>query len=173
MPSPDASTLPHFDTRKLDHWLAFGFGAGLSPWAPGTVGTLVAVPIYLLLSMLPLALYLIILALLIVVGIRACGRTARDIGGGDPPAIVGDEILGFLVTMIAAPAGIIWVVAGFLLFRAFDILKPWPVGLLQRRLKGGLGIVADDLAAGALAWVVLSGMAMLVESSLRGVHAVH
>jgi phosphatidylglycerophosphatase A len=150
--------------------VAYGFGAGLSPWAPGTVGTLVAVPIYLLLSLLPVALYLGVLAVLIGVAVWACGSAARDLGQQDPPQVVGDEIVGFLVAMAAAPAGLVWVVAGFLLFRLFDIYKPWPVSVVDGRMGGGLGIVLDDLVAGAMTWVVLWTLSEMVTASLRYAH---
>jgi phosphatidylglycerophosphatase A len=88
-------------------------------------------------------------------GIWACGRTARDLGGEDPAAIVWDEVVGYLVAMTCAPAGWPWVLAGFVLFRVLDIWKPWPIRWLDRRVHGGLGIMLDDLAAGALAGLIL------------------
>ncbi len=137
------------------HLLAFGFGSGLAPVAPGTFGTLAAVPFYLLMARLPLEVYLAVLAVVILAGIWICGRTSRDLGVHDHPGIVWDEFAGFFVTMIAAPPGWFWLVAGFGLFRLFDILKPWPIGWLDRRVKGGLGIMLDDLLAGSFAWGVL------------------
>lgn len=133
------------------HLLAFGFGAGLSPWAPGTFGTLVGVALYLPLALLPLVQYLAVVVALSVAGVWLCGRAARDLGVHDHPGIVWDEIAGYLVTMLAAPSGWEWVLAGFVLFRLFDIWKPWPIRWLDRRVAGGLGIMLDDLAAGALA----------------------
>lgn len=137
------------------HFLALGFGSGLSPKAPGTMGTLAAIPLFLLISWLPLAAYLAVVVLVSVVGIWICDRAARDFGVHDHPAIVWDEIAGFLVTMIAVPAGLAWVVLGFLLFRLFDILKPWPIRWLDRHVHGGVGIMLDDLLAGAFALVLL------------------
>lgn len=168
--SSNSATTAAFDTGNVRHWLAYGFGAGLSPKAPGTFGTLVAVPIYLLLSMLPMAAYLAVLAVMIAVGIWVCGTTANDVGADDPPGIVWDEIVGFLVAMIAAPSGWIWVITGFLLFRLFDIYKPWPAGTINRRLRGGLGIMLDDIVAGLMSLVVLQSIAMMVAASLRGAH---
>ena len=127
-------------------------------------------PIYLVLSQLPSSIYLIVLAAMIAAGIWACGATARDIGSDDPPAIVWDEIVGFLVAMIAAPAGWIWIITGFLLFRAFDTFKPWPIDMIQDRLRGGLGIMLDDIVAGLMSFAVLQFLAMMVEASLRGAH---
>lgn len=148
-----------FDPRRPHHWLAFGFGAGLVPWAPGTAGTLVGVPFYLLLAPLPLVGYLAVLAGLTLIGVWACDRTAAELDEGDPSAVVWDEILGLLVTLTAAPTGWGWILAGVVLFRIFDILKPWPIRVLDRRLKGGWGIVLDDLLAGLCALGVLQGLA--------------
>ena len=144
-----------FDARRPHHWLAFGFGAGLVPRVPGTAGTLLAVPLYLLLRPLPLIGYFAVVTGLGAVGVWACGKTAAELGQDDPRPIVWDEVVGYLVTMVAAPAGWLWVVVGFLLFRLFDILKPWPIRELERRLKGGLGIVLDDVLAGIMALVVM------------------
>lgn len=166
----NAAPTASFDIGNVRHWLAYGFGAGLLPKAPGTMGTLVAVPIYLILSMLPMAAYLAVLAVMIAVGIWVCGATANDIGTDDPAPIVWDEIVGFLIAMIAAPAGWIWVISGFLLFRLFDIYKPWPISTIDDRLHGGLGIMLDDIVAGLMSLAVLQSIAMLVASSLRGAH---
>jgi phosphatidylglycerophosphatase A len=141
--------------RRPLHLLAFGFGAGLSPRAPGTMGTLVAVPLYLLVSLLPLWGYLAVTAVVAVAGVWICGWSAARLGVHDHPGIVWDEIAGYLVTMILAPAGLAWVLAGFVLFRLFDILKPWPIGWLDRRVGGGLGIMLDDLVAGVFAFCCL------------------
>lgn len=154
--------LPHFGWRRPHHWLAYGLGAGLFPWAPGTMGTLVAIPLYLLLRPLPLLGYLGVLLALFLLGVWACGKTARELGAQDPSAIVWDEILGFLLAMTAVPPGWPWLLAGFALFRGFDILKPWPIGLLDKRLRGGLGIMLDDIAAGALTWVLLQAAVQLL-----------
>ena len=149
---------PVFDWRRPHHWLAFGFGAGLAPLAPGTLGTLVAVPLYLLLQGLSPGAYLLVLVGLFLIGLWACDKTARELGGGDPSAIVWDEILGYLVTMALAPPGWTWILLGLILFRFFDILKPWPIGPLDRRVKGVLGILLDDLVAGAMAWVLIQAL---------------
>ncbi len=129
-------------------FLAFGFGSGLAPKAPGTFGTLAAVPLFLLLSHGPLSFYLGFLLVALLAGVYWCGRTARELGVHDHPGIVWDEVVGFLVTMFAAPAGWTWLVAGFVLFRLFDILKPWPIRWVDRRVQGGLGIMLDDVLAG-------------------------
>jgi len=129
--------------------LAFGFGSGLVPVAPGTAGTLVAVPCYLLLHELPTEAYLVTVALLFLVGIPACNHAARRLGVHDHPAIVWDEIVGYLAAMTWAPHGSLWMAGGFVLFRFFDILKPWPIRWCDRRVPGGLGIMLDDLLAAA------------------------
>ncbi len=141
------------------HFLALGFGTGLAPKAPGTVGTLAGIPVYLLLVPLPLWGYLLGTLVVIGAGIWICDRAARDFGVHDHPAIVWDEVAGFLVTMIAAPVGVLWIVLGFVLFRLFDVLKPWPIGWLDRRVGGGLGIMVDDILAGVYAAVILQGIA--------------
>ncbi len=145
--------------------LACGFGSGLSPRAPGTAGTLVGVLIYLLLRPLPLYPYLILVVLSTIIGIWLCGITARRLQTHDHPAIVWDEIAGYLITMCSAPVGWIWPIVGFIAFRFFDILKPWPISLLDRRVPGGLGIMIDDVLAGALAWLVVQGLAQWLQHS--------
>ena len=144
-----------FDPRRLHHWIAFGFGSGLASWAPGTFGTLAAVPLYWLLQPLSLAAYIALLLVFSGIGVWACGRTARELGSKDPSAIVWDEVVGYLLAMTGSPGGWPWAVAGFVVFRLFDIWKPWPVRVLDQRVTGGLGIILDDLAAGAMAWAVL------------------
>jgi phosphatidylglycerophosphatase A len=137
------------------HFLALGLGAGCVPKLPGTAGTLVGVFLYLMLPPLPVLYYTAMLIVLFLPGIWLCGRTARHLGVDDHPAIVYDEIVGYLVTMIMAPSGWQWVVAGFLLFRLFDIWKPWPIRWLDRNVRGGLGVMLDDLVAGLFALLAL------------------
>lgn len=137
------------------HLLAFGFGAGLVPIAPGTAGTLVGVGLYLFMLHLSISCYVAVVAVLFLLGIWLCATTARALGVHDHPGIVWDEIVGFLITMVAAPIGWVWIVAGFVLFRLFDIWKPWPIGLIDRRVHGGSGIMLDDLLGGVYALAVL------------------
>lgn len=144
------------------HCLAFGFGAGLAPKAPGTVGTLVAVPLYLVLCQLSLPVYSVLLVLAFVLGVYLCGKTADDLGVHDHPGIVWDEFVGYWLTMLAAPAGVWWVLLGFVLFRIFDIFKPWPIALLDKHIKGGLGIMLDDVLAALYALVILQSIAYWV-----------
>ncbi len=131
------------------HFLAFGFGSGLAPKAPGTFGTVAAIPVYLLLSLLAsLPVYLVVTALFSVVGIWICGKASKDLGVHDHSGIVWDEIVGYLITMILVPVTWYWILVGFVLFRFFDILKPWPISILDKKVSGGFGIMVDDIVAG-------------------------
>ena len=141
------------------HLLALGFGSGAAPKAPGTCGTLVAVLIYWPLSQLSPEHYLLMLLVTSVMGIYICGQTAKDLGVHDHGSIVWDEFVGFWITMFAAPVGWVWVVVGFVLFRFFDIIKPWPISWIDKRITGGFGIMLDDVIAGVMAAVMLQGIA--------------
>ena len=141
------------------HLLAFGFGSGTAPKAPGTWGTLAAVLIYWPLSQLSPEHYLLMLLVTSVMGIYICGQTARDLGVHDHGSIVWDEFVGFWITMFAAPVGWVWVVVGFVLFRFFDIIKPWPISWIDKKITGGFGIMLDDVIAGVMAALVLQGIA--------------
>lgn len=146
------NSLPAGFWRNPVHLFACGFGSGALPYAPGTAGTAVAVPIFVVLSQLPLSGYLSALALAAVAGVWLCDRTARDLGVHDHSGIVWDEIVGYLITMAAVPVGWLTVLAGFFLFRVFDVLKPWPARWVDRRVRGGFGIMLDDVVAGVYAW---------------------
>ena len=141
------------------HLLALGFGSGAAPKAPGTCGTLVAVILYWPLSQLNLNQYLLMVLVTCVVGIYLCGKTAEDLGVHDHGSIVWDEFAGFWITMIAAPVGWVWVLIGFVLFRFFDIIKPWPINWIDKKVTGGVGIMLDDVVAGVMAALVLQGLA--------------
>ncbi len=143
------------------HLLAFGLGSGGVPKAPGTAGTLAAVPLYYLLAPLDATAYLLLLVAMFIFGVWLCGRVSRELGVHDHGGIVWDEWVGFLVTMAWAPSGWLWVLLGFLLFRLFDIWKPWPIGCLDRKLNGGLGIMLDDLLAGIYSLLLLQAAAHL------------
>ena len=146
-------TRPSLKVVYGDLWcfLGFGLGAGLSPWAPGTLGTLVAVPLYYVLRDLSIEWYMGVVFLLFLAGIRICERSEQRVGCGDHSGIVWDEIVGYLITMTAAPLHWTSVVLGFVLFRVFDILKPWPIRRLDQTIHGGLGIMLDDVLAGIFA----------------------
>ncbi|WP_107851453.1 phosphatidylglycerophosphatase A [Oceanimonas marisflavi] len=155
---------PELAALKLSnplHLLALGFGSGLSPVMPGTMGTLAAVPLYLLMAGLPLWLYVALLIVGFVAGIKICNAATTAIGRHDHGAIVWDEFIGFGVTMLAAPAGWKWIAIGFVLFRFFDMVKPWPISWFDRRVHGGFGIMLDDLIAGLFALACLQGLALL------------
>lgn len=154
-------------TAKLIHFLAFGFGSGHAPRAQGTFGTLAAIPLYWMLASLPLGGYLAVVVAMFALGVWLCGRTARDMAVHDHPGIVWDEFVGFLITMTAAPLAWQWVLAGFVLFRVFDIVKPWPIRWLDRQVHGGLGIMIDDVLAGVFAAICLQA---LIRSGLLPVY---
>jgi phosphatidylglycerophosphatase A len=137
------------------HLLALGFGTGYVPKLPGTAGTLIGVVFYFFMQPLNEIFYLAITSVLFLIGIWLCGKTANDLGVHDHSSIVWDEIVGYLVTMIMAPAGWLWMILGFALFRLFDICKPWPVSWADRQTSGGLGIMLDDLIAAIYALLLL------------------
>jgi len=144
------------------HLLAFGFGAGLAPIAPGTFGTLVAVPLEYATRWMDLPSRVGLVIAVCLVGVYLCGESARRLGEHDHPGIVWDEIAGYMVAMLAAPAGWPWIVAGFLLFRFFDILKPWPIRELDHGISGGAGIMLDDVVAGIFAGLILLAARWLI-----------
>lgn len=156
-------------TRKLDltfsdlwrsptHLIAFGLGLGLMRFAPGTWGTLGAVPLYWLLQVMTPLNYMIITLCLFFLGVWVTGRSASLLGVPDYSGIVWDEVVGFLMTMFLAPKGMVWVGVGFGLFRLFDIVKPYPIKYLEAA-PGGWGIMLDDAAAAVYAALVLQGIA--------------
>ena len=152
--------------RNPVHFAAFGFGSGAAPVAPGTFGTLMGVALYLLLPAMTWTLYLLFLLVVTLVGIWLCDRTARDIGVHDHGGIVWDEFVGYWITMFMAPEGWLWIVAGFALFRLFDILKPWPISWLDRHVKGGFGVMVDDVLAGVMALICLQAAAYIYGQSV-------
>jgi phosphatidylglycerophosphatase A len=135
-------------------FIALGFGTGLSPFAPGTVGTLLAFPIYWTIHALPLGGQVGVWFWLCVAGLWACHRAGEALGDRDHGAIVWDEVCAMTLVLILGPS-VAWAVAGFLAFRAFDILKPWPINLIDQRWRNGFGVMADDLVAAAYAIVVV------------------
>jgi phosphatidylglycerophosphatase A len=143
------------------HLLATGFGSGLSPVVPGTMGTLASIPLFLLLAQLPFPLYVVAVLFSCVIGIKICQVTSDDMGVHDHGSIVWDEFAGFWITMSLVPALNIpvtewkWLLTGFILFRFFDMVKPWPIGWLDKRVHGGLGIMIDDIVAGIMAGIAL------------------
>ncbi|WP_027707980.1 phosphatidylglycerophosphatase A [Zooshikella ganghwensis] len=131
-------------------WLAFGLGSGLSPKAPGTVGTIAALPFWWLFQGLPLASYAVVVLLAAVLGIWLCGIASAKLGVHDHPGIVWDEFVGLWITLFAIPSHWFWVLIGVILFRIFDIIKPWPIRWVDKHVHGGLGIMLDDVMAGVM-----------------------
>lgn len=137
-------------------WIAAGFGAGFSPWAPGTVGSLAAIlPWWLWGHALPLADYAAVVLLAFAVGVWAARWAIRESRVEDPSLVVWDEVVGMWLALWMLPRSWPWVLAAFLVFRLFDIWKPWPVRWADRSLKGGLGTMVDDALAGLMAMLVL------------------
>lgn len=139
---------------SVANFFALGFGLGLAPKAPGTVGTLLGVA---LLFVMPsnLLVYAGLIVVLFAFGVWCCDQCAKDLGVHDHPGIVWDEVVGYLLTMISMPRTLLWVVAGFAVFRFFDIVKPWPIGWVDRRIEGGMGIMLDDILAAIYSILVL------------------
>lgn len=144
------------------HFIACGFGIGAMPWAPGTFGTLGGVILYLILSKLALWAYILVAFLLLIVGFVICDITNRDFGTDDHPAAVWDEIVGFLFVMITVPKTWYFIVIGFVLFRIFDIWKPWPIRWIDRNIHGGVGVMLDDWVAAIFSWIVLKVIVWII-----------
>lgn len=143
------------------YFIAFGFGSGAIPFAPGTFGTLMAIPFYLCLQALPFIYYLAFVILFAIFSSWICERVSREIHEHDHPGMCLDEFAGFFVTMINAPHGWPWIILGFLLFRVFDIWKPWPIRYLDEHVHGGLGMVLDDIVAGIFAMLVIQVLVII------------
>ncbi|HWV14704.1 MAG TPA: phosphatidylglycerophosphatase A [Cellvibrio sp.] len=137
------------------HFFAFGFGSGLARKAPGTFGTLAAIPIYWLIQDLSWPLYLSWLLVTFALGVYWCDRSAKQLGVHDHGGIVWDEFVGFWITMFLVPKSWLFLLLGFLLFRLFDIVKPWPISWVDRKVGGGFGIMVDDVLAGIYACALL------------------
>jgi phosphatidylglycerophosphatase A len=139
------------------HFVALGFGTGLAPVAPGTVGTLLAFPLYIVLLqwMSPFGMLLLI-PLLFVFGIWACSKTGTAMGVADHSSMVWDEIVAFLLILIFTPPGLAWQAFAFFAFRAFDVLKPPPIRAMERRWKGGFGVMIDDIAAASYTLLLMA-----------------
>jgi phosphatidylglycerophosphatase A len=137
------------------YFIAFGFGSGLMPIAPGTFGTLAAIPIYLMMVGLSWPCYLCLTLIAFIMGVFVCDKVTSELGVQDYSGIVWDEVVGFIITMFMAPVGIIWVAVGFGLFRLFDIWKPQPIRWVDKHVQGGIGIMVDDVLAGILALAIM------------------
>lgn len=137
------------------YFLAFGFGSGLMKIAPGTWGTLAAIPLYLLLTHISWPLYFLVTLFAFVLGVWVCDKVSQDMGIHDYKGIVWDEFVGYLLTMFMAPQGFSWIFLGFILFRIFDIWKPQPIRYIDKKVHGGLGIMLDDVLAAIPAWLIM------------------
>lgn len=164
------STLPSQLTTQLHqvwqnpiYFLAFGFGTGLINPAPGTWGTLAGVLVYVLIAHCSPLIYLTLTVAAFIAGSFWCHRVARELGVHDYSGIVWDEVVGYLLTMYSVPFHLSWIILGFLLFRVFDIWKPQPIGWIDRRVKGGLGIMLDDVLAAIPAWLILQILIWIFE----------
>jgi phosphatidylglycerophosphatase A len=149
------NTQINFNLANPIQFLALGFGSGLAPKAPGTFGTLAAVPLFLLMSFLSPLPYAILVLIICLSGIYICGKAAEDLGVHDHGAIVWDEFAGFFITMFMVPVSWQSVIVGFVLFRIFDIVKPWPISIADKKLTGGFGIMFDDVLAGIVALALM------------------
>ena len=141
--------------------LAFGFGSGFAPKAPGTAGTLLAVLIHLILVNLPPWIHGTIIFAAFFIGVWVCGKTAEYLGVHDHEGIVWDELVGYWLMMFLVPSNWLWVSFGFVLFRILDIFKPWPISVVDRQVGGGLGIMLDDLLAGVMGAVCIHALIVL------------
>ena len=148
---------PAFLLRHPAHFIALGFGTGLSPIVPGTFGTVLGFPLYAMLAeaFAPLGVALAIVALF-GVGVWACGRTGRDLGVLDHGAMNWDEVVAFIAVLLLTPEGLWWQAGAFVAFRFFDMVKPPPIRHLERSIKGGLGVMADDVVAAFYTLVALA-----------------
>jgi phosphatidylglycerophosphatase A len=146
--------------RNWRHFLAFGLGSGLARFAPGTFGTFVAIPFYLLLSQMSPWLYAGTVLAAFAFGVWLCRSVSRDLGVHDHGGIVWDEFVGYWITMFLLPVEWDWILAGFALFRLLDIWKPWPIRWIDKHVQGGLGIMLDDVVAGAAACIILHSIRM-------------
>jgi len=151
-----------FNLKNPIHFMALGLGSGLCPKIPGTAGTLMAIPFFLLLAQLPFWAYTLVVILAFLLGIKICGIASKDAGVHDHGAIVWDEFVGYWVTMLPLVfyhLPITWqaILFGFLFLRVFDMLKPFPISYLDKNISGGLGIMIDDVAAAIAAMICLRG----------------
>lgn len=153
------------DMANPDVAVALSFGLGLAPWMPGTFGAAGAFILYPLVALLPWALQCGLALALLALGCLVCGRAARALGDEDPSAIVWDETVGMLMTLVLIPATPLSWLLGFLAFRILDINKPWIIGRAETAFRGGTAIMADDALAGVgaagIVWVVLTALAQL------------
>ncbi len=160
------NTAYRLSLRNLWYCLATGFGSGRSPFFPGTAGSLAALPCWLLLIQLPTPFYGLSVTFGIITGCWLCHFVAKDMQEADPASIVWDEFVGLWIALMALPANnALWVISGFILFRLLDIWKPWPIRWCDRHIKGGIGIMFDDIVAGLICAGILHLAGILSQSA--------
>lgn len=167
--SNDNSSKPPWPDRQFlfshpAHFLALGFGSGLSKIAPGTLGTLVALPLFAILMQAPELVHYTTIAVLFALGIPLCDAAGKNLGISDHGSIVWDEIVAMLLVLEFTPLAWQWWLVAFLLFRLFDIWKPFPIRQFDAKLKGGLGVMFDDLLAAIYAIAALKALQWLMTS---------
>jgi phosphatidylglycerophosphatase A len=140
-----------FNYKDPIHLLAIGLGSGLVSKAPGTAGTVMALPLFFLINQLPVIAFWIVLTVATLAGIFICDKTSKDTNTTDDPRIVWDEFCGLWLTLGLLEYNAINIILGFILFRVFDIIKPWPIIFFDKKVKGGFGIMLDDIIAGLFA----------------------
>ena len=155
-PVPDRAAIKKVALGSPSGLLAFGFGSGLSPFAPGTMGTVVAVPFIFALKSLGAPVFWITMLLLFLLGIQLCSHVSRKLGMHDHGGIVWDEMVGYWLSVAFVPLQWHWLLAGFVLFRFFDIYKPWPIRQIDQKVSGGFGIMIDDIVAALFTIIVLA-----------------
>ena len=145
------------------HFIALGFGTGLAPIAPGTVGTALAFPIFILLDRwLDAPWLLAVIVAFFAIGVWACGRTGRDLGVADHGAMNWDEVVAMLLVLLVIPDGWEWWLFAFFVFRFFDVVKPPPIRTIDRTMKGGLGVMFDDILAAFYTLLVIAAVKRLL-----------
>ena len=153
---PDKNRKIHlYELKDPVVFVALGLGSGLAPKAPGTAGTLLTVPLVYFLQQQTLLIYTFVMLFVLLTGSWVCGYAAKKLAVHDHSGIVYDEVAGFLITMYMVPANWYLMLAGFVLFRFFDAVKPWPISWLDKNVHGGIGIMLDDVVAGLISLLCL------------------
>lgn len=160
--SYDVPAIPKSIWKNPWHFIAFGFGTGAIPIAPGTFGTLIAIPFYLFLTHYSQTVYIVLTLAITFFSVWLCEKVSRETQSHDHQGMCIDEIVGYLVTMIHAPYGWKWMLLGFILFRIFDIWKPWPIRQVDQHVKGGFGMILDDVMAGFYAFLIIQFFAGII-----------
>lgn len=158
----NSAPAPHSVWTNPIHFIACGFGFGTFPYFPGTIGTAIAIPLAIGLSRTPAWFYLAACIVLFFIGVYVCGVVNRDFGTDDHPAAVFDEFATFPISFFLIPISWKILLIGFLVFRFFDIVKPYPISWVDRHIHGGWGVMLDDLLAAIFTWIVLHAILILI-----------